>query len=431
MTIYSVVGLQYGDEGKGKVVDLLSKRVHYSVRYQGGNNAGHTVVVNDEKFILHLLPSGVLNTKIKCIISSGVVVDLKILLEEFKSLQEKKITTEHIFLSDRCHLILPYHIELDKAEEEFKTNKIGTTKRGIGPTYTDKYQRTGIRLCDLENESIFAQKLKDNLDFKNLLFTKIYNKKAMDFNEIYDTYLNYYNQIKHKVIDTVSLFNDIISKNQEHILCEGAQAAMLDIDFGTYPYVTSSSPTAGGISIGTSIAPKHINKVIGITKAYTTRVGEGPFITELLNQDGEHLVKVGNEYGSTTKRQRRCGWLDLNILKAAINLNGVTDLVVTKLDVLSGLKEIKICIGYKQKGSDNTKNLITHIPANTLTHYDLEPVYEVFEGFNQDISKVTTFKELPTACQKFLLRIQDLTGVKISLVSVGAERNQNIILHEI
>lgn len=425
--VYSVVGLQYGDEGKGKVVDMLSERVEYSVRYQGGNNAGHTVVVGSNKFVLHLLPSGVLNTKITCLISSGVVVDLKVLLQEMAELREKGLTTNHILLSNRCHLIMPYHIALDEAEEEAKENKIGTTKRGIGPCYADKYNRTGLRLCDLADKEHFYKKLKEALAFKNLLLEKIYDKKPLDLDTIYNDFLEFYSQIKNQIVDSSKILHEALEAKKS-ILFEGAQAAMLDIDFGTYPYVTSSSPTSGGIAIGTSLPPSAIDRVIGITKAYTTRVGSGPFVTELNDEVGDHLVNVGHEFGSTTKRRRRTGWLDLVVLRHAIRMNGVTHLVMTKLDVLQNIAKLKVCVAYTDK---KTGLRVDYIPALTESHDSLEPVYMEFEGFSEDISKITNYNDLPSNAKKYIEAIEKELKIKFAMVCVGPERNANIIIEDL
>lgn len=420
---FVVVGLQWGDEGKGKIIDLLAPKADMVVRFQGGNNAGHTVIINNNKFVLHLLPSGVLNSNITCVIASGVVVDLQVLLTEISNLEAKNINTNKILISNRANLIMPYHIKLDALQEEaLGDNKIGTTKRGIGPCYADKYSRLGIRVADLLDEEVFASKLKQNLEIKNAMFTKLYNSNALDFNEIYTNYVNMAKQIKHRVVDSTQLVNQYVDDGKK-VLFEGAQAAMLDIDFGTYPFVTSSNPIAGAITTGVGIACSKINNVFGVSKAYTTRVGSGPFVTELNNTTGDYITEKGNEYGSTTKRKRRCGWLDLVVLKYAIMLNGVNNLIITKLDVLADLPEIKVCIGYEINGVVSTE-----MPAiaNYLQH--AKPVYKTFKGFT-DISNIRDYNDLPQPAKDYILFIKHFLKVDIAMVSVGPERNQNIIIN--
>ena len=381
MASYVVVGTQWGDEGKGKIIDVLAHKADYVVRFQGGNNAGHTVVVDGEKFVLHLLPSGMLHGNGKCVIGPGVVIDPKVLLHELSTLEEKGAKVDHLFISDRAHLIMPYHVKLDIVKEEARgKNKIGTTKRGIGPCYSDKIARCGIRAVDLLNMETFGKKLKINLDEKNELFTKIYNTEAMNYDEIMADFTEYSEKLKHRIADFVPEINEAL-ENDKIVMFEGAQAMMLDINFGTYPYVTSSSPTAGGVTTGVGVAPSKIDRVIGVMKAYTTRVGEGPFITELNDETGETLRAVGSEFGATTGRPRRCGWLDGVVGKYAVMVNGLTDVVVTKIDVLSGLDELKICVGYEIEGK-----VWTTIPAAIEMTEKATPVYETLPGWSEDIT---------------------------------------------
>jgi len=423
---YVVVGTQWGDEGKGKIIDVLAHKADYVVRFQGGNNAGHTVVVNGEKFILHLLPSGMLHGNGKCIIGPGVVVDPKVLLHELAQLEEKGAKTDHLFISDRAHLIMPYHVELDGLKEEARgENKIGTTKRGIGPCYSDKIARCGIRAVDLLDMEAFARKLKINLDEKNELFTKIYGVEAMDFDTILADFKEYADKIKHRIIDSVPMINEALDTNKM-VMFEGAQAMMLDINFGTYPYVTSSSPTTGGVTTGVGVSPRKIDRAIGVMKAYTTRVGEGPFITELNDETGELLRSVGAEFGATTGRPRRCGWLDAVVGKYAVDINGLTDVVITKIDVLSGLDTIKICTGYEIDGE-----VYTSVPSAIEKLAKAKPVYEELPGWTEDITQMKEYHQLPENCKKYIARMEELVGCQITMVSVGPDRTQNIFLHDI
>ncbi|MBC2856468.1 MAG: adenylosuccinate synthase [Cetobacterium sp.] len=426
MAGYVVVGTQWGDEGKGKIIDVLGHKADYVVRFQGGNNAGHTVVVNGEKFILHLLPSGMLHGNGKCIIGPGVVVDPKVLLKELATLDEKGAKTSHLYISDRAHLIMPYHIQLDILKEEKSGDKkIGTTKRGIGPCYADKFSRVGIRAVDLLNMEIFAEKLKSNLDEKNELFTKIYNAPELNYDEILADYTEYSELLKHRIIDSVPEINEALD-NDKFVLFEGAQAMMLDINYGTYPYVTSSSPTSGGVTTGAGVSPKKIDRIIGVMKAYTTRVGEGPFVTELDNELGETIRKTGGEYGATTGRPRRCGWLDLVVGKYAVEINGLTDVVVTKIDVLSGLDTIKICTGYEIDGK-----VYKTVPAATEILARAKGIYEELPGWTEDITQIKEYDLLPENCKKYLKRMEEILGCPITVVSVGPDRTQNIFLGEI
>lgn len=426
MAGYVVVGTQWGDEGKGKIIDVLGHKADYVVRFQGGNNAGHTVVVNGEKFILHLLPSGMLHGKGKCIIGPGVVVDPKVLLKEIATLEEKGAKVDHLFISDRAHLIMPYHVQLDILKEEKSgANKIGTTKRGIGPCYADKFSRVGIRAVDLLDMNIFGEKLQRNLEEKNELFAKIYNAPEMSYEEIFEEYKGYAEKLKHRIIDSVPEINEALDQDK-FVLFEGAQAMMLDINYGTYPYVTSSSPTSGGVTTGAGVSPRKIDRVIGVMKAYTTRVGEGPFVTELNDDLGEKIRQIGGEFGATTGRPRRCGWLDLVVGKYAVQINGLTDVVITKIDVLSGLDTIKICTGYDIEGK-----VYTTVPASTELVAKAKPIYEELPGWTEDITQMKNYDELPENCKKYIKRMEEILGCQITVVSVGPDRTQNIFLKEI
>lgn len=426
MAGYVVVGTQWGDEGKGKIIDVLAHKADYVVRFQGGNNAGHTVVVNGEKFILHLLPSGMLHGNGKCIIGPGVVVDPKVLLKELATLEEKGAKTDHLYISDRAHLIMPYHVELDGLNEEARgENKIGTTKRGIGPCYADKIGRNGIRAVDLLDMEAFAAKLKTNLEEKNKVFTKIYDAEPMDFETILEDYKGYAEKLKHRIIDSVPVINKALDEDKM-VMFEGAQAMMLDINYGTYPYVTSSSPTTGGVTTGVGVSPKKIDRAIGVMKAYTTRVGEGPFVTELNDETGELLRSVGAEFGATTGRPRRCGWLDAVVGKYAVDINGLTDVVITKIDVLSGLETIKICTAYEIDGE-----VYTSVPSSIEKLAKAKPIYEELPGWTEDITQMKNYDELPENCKKYIARMEELVGCQITMVSVGPDRTQNIFLHDI
>lgn len=425
MAGYVVVGTQWGDEGKGKIIDVLADRADYVVRFQGGNNAGHTVVVNGEKFILKLLPSGVLHGG-TCVIGPGVVVDPKVLLEELASLETRGAKTDHVIISDRAQVIMPYHVKLDELREAKEGGlKIGTTKKGIGPCYEDKISRYGIRMADLLDMPQFEEKLKRNLAMKNEIFTKIYGVEPLDYDKILADYKGYIEKIKHRIKDTIPIVNKALDENKL-VLFEGAQAMMLDINYGTYPYVTSSSPTMGGVTTGAGVSPRKIDKGIGVMKAYTTRVGEGPFVTELLGGFGEKVRQIGGEYGAVTGRPRRCGWLDLVVGRYATMINGLTDIVITKIDVLSGLGKLKICTAYEIDGERYES-----VPANTDLLYRAKPIYEELDGWDEDITKVQKYEDLPENCKKYLKRIEEIVKCKISVVSVGPDRTQNIHIHEI
>ncbi len=426
MAGYVVVGSQWGDEGKGKIVDVLGEKMDMVVRFQGGNNAGHTVIVNGEKSILHLLPSGILNKDALCVIGPGVVVDPFVLLDEIKTLKDRGLNCDHLRISDRAHLIMPYHIKLDELQEQkLAKNKIGTTKRGIGPCYADKYTRIGLRVCDLVDFDIFKQRLANTLAIKNDQIVKLYDEKPFD----YDTLVNQFAKIRQDLLpmicDSVSLVNQYLDEGK-NVLFEGAQANMLDINYGTYPYVTSSSPTSAGVCEGAAVAPQKLNTIIGVVKAYSTRVGEGPFVSELLDDMGEHIRAVGAEFGATTGRPRRCGWLDLCVVKQAAIINGLTDLVVTKIDVLSDIEKIKVCVGYE---IDNKE--YTYIPASLSDYARSKPIYKEFDGWMCDITKIRQYDQLPENCRKYLEFIAEFTNTRISLVSVGPDRENNIIINEL
>ncbi|WP_064590913.1 adenylosuccinate synthase [Streptobacillus moniliformis] len=417
---YVVVGTQWGDEGKGKIIDVLSPDADYVVRYQGGNNAGHTVIVGEEKFILHLLPSGVINNKGKCIIGSGVVADIDVLLDEMSKLESRGKDLSNLYVDERTHIIMPYHVSIDKAKEEaLGENKIGTTQRGIGPCYNDKISRNGIRMGDLLDFDRFRDKLEWNIKEKNDILEK-YGYPTFSFEELLEKYRTLAEKMKNRIIDSVFEINQAVIEGKK-VLFEGAQALMLDIDYGTYPYVTTSSPTAGGACTGSGVSPNKINRVLGVMKAYTTRVGEGPFPTELNNEIGENLRTIGHEFGATTGRPRRCGWLDLVIGKYATLINGLTDIVLTKLDVLTGLEVIKVAIAYDINGKVHQT-----YPGNLRKSQEIEIIYKEFPGWTEDITKIKNYEELPENCKRYVEFIESYLETPISLISVGPSREQNI-----
>ena len=423
MSTYVIVGTQWGDEGKGKIIDVLSPKADYIVRYQGGNNAGHTVVVNDDKFILHLLPSGIINSKGKCVIGAGVVFDIDVLLEEIAVLEKRGMKLDNLFIDERAHIIMPYHIEIDKAKEEaMGENKIGTTQRGIGPCYIDKIARNGIRIGDLLEPERFRDKLTWNVLEKNDMLVR-YGKPTFDLEELYNKFMELADKIKFRIIDGVVEINEAIEE-KKLVLFEGAQALMLDIDYGTYPYVTSSSPTAGGVTTGVGVSPRKIERILGVMKAYVTRVGEGPFPTEQDNEIGEKLRAIGHEYGATTGRPRRCGWLDLVIGRYAVLINGLTDIVLTKIDVLTGFEKIKVAVGYEIDGKVHTS-----YPGNLRKSKPLKIVYEELDGWMEDITQIKNYEELPENCKKYIEYIENKLNCNVSMVSVGPERSQNIYRH--
>ena len=417
-----VVGTQWGDEGKGKVVDVLSEHADTIVRFQGGNNAGHTVIVNGEKFILHLLPSGVLHQEAKCVIGPGVVVDPFVLLEEIRMLEERGLSCDHIRISDRAHIIMPYHIYQDELQEQHSgAKKIGTTKRGIGPCYADKYARHGIRMCDLKDFAVFEEKARRFLADKNLLFTQIYGGEAMDADEMIARFSAIRDQIVGQLCESVSEVNRDLDEGKD-VLFEGAQAAMLDINYGTYPYVTSSSPTSAGVCTGAGVAPSRISQVIGVVKAYSTRVGEGPFVTELNDETGERIRANGGEFGATTGRPRRCGWLDLVTLKYAKRLNGLTGISVNHLDTIGKFDKIKVCVAYDCNGVQ-TEDFST----NLKFLQSCKPVYKELDGNFGDLSGCKTFEDLPENAKAYINFIEEYTKTPVKFIGTGAGREAMIV----
>ncbi len=423
MSAFIVLGAQWGDEGKGKMTDYLAEEANVVVRFQGGNNAGHTVVVGDKEYKLRLIPSGILYEDKLNVIGNGVVVDPKALFEEIEYLEGVgvKISLEKLIVSDRAQLIMPYHKVLDKLKEKARgKNDIGTTGRGIGPCYTDKFERCGIRVCDLLHEDVFIEKLRENVEMKNAYITKVLGGEALNFDEILDEYLGFAKKLRPFVQDTSVKVYDAI-KADKTVLFEGAQGMLLDIDYGTYPYVTSSNTTAGGVSSGSGIGPNMITNAVGITKAYTTRVGKGPFPTELLGETGDWIREKGHEYGVNTGRSRRCGWLDLVIIKTAVRVSGLTSLAVTKIDTLAGLEKIKVCVGYKFNDT-----VIDYFPASLEDLAECEPIYEEFDGWDDSVADVRSYDELPENVKKYLARISEFTGTRISIVGVGPKRDQTM-----
>ena len=416
-----LLGAQWGDEGKGKATDLLGGSVDYVVRYQGGNNAGHTVVVGDQKYALHLLPSGILSPGCTPVIGNGVVVDPSVLLSELSGLNERGVDTSKLLVSGNAHLITSYHETLDKTTERFLgKRKIGTTGRGIGPAYADKINRVGIRVQDLFDESILLQKVEAALDFKNQVLAKLYNRRAIVAEQVVEELLGYADQIKGYVADTTLILNNAIDENKV-VLFEGGQGTLLDVDHGTYPFVTSSNPTAGGACTGSGVGPTKISRVIGILKAYTTRVGAGPFPTELFDEDGEALRTIGGEFGVTTGRNRRCGWFDAVIARYATRVNGLTDFFLTKLDVLTGWERIPVCVAYEIDGER-----IEELPYNQSDFHHAKPVYEYLPGWTEDITKAKTFEDLPANARAYVKALEDMSGAPISAIGVGPGRDETI-----
>lgn len=428
MSAFIVIGAQWGDEGKGKMTDYLAEDADVVVRFQGGNNAGHTVEVGDKQYKLHLIPSGILYDDKTNVIGNGVVVDPKALFEEIEYLEGVgvKVTPEKLLISDRAQLIMPYHKVLDKLKEKARgKNDIGTTGKGIGPCYTDKYERCGIRVCDLMHEDVFEEKLRENVEAKNLYITKVLGGEPLNVDEILKEYLELGKRMRPFVKDTSVKIYDAI-KADKNVLFEGAQGMLLDIDYGTYPYVTSSNTTAGGVASGSGIGPRMITNAVGIAKAYTTRVGKGPFPTELNDETGVWIREKGHEYGVTTGRSRRCGWLDLVILKTAVRVSGLTSLAVTKIDTLAGLDKIKVCVGYKFNGE-----VIDYFPASLEDLAKCEPVYEEFEGWDDSVADARSYDELPENAKKYIERIEEFTDTNVSIVSVGPKRDQTMRVKEI
>ncbi len=423
MSTTVVLGAQWGDEGKGKVTDFFASSADFVVRFQGGNNAGHTIVVGDEKLALSLTPSGVLYPDCVPVIGSGCVIDLGFLKKELEMLNERNVNTEKLAISPNAHVVMPYHKLLDELiEESLGENKIGTTKKGIGPCYADKIQRRGIRVQDLLNKDLFEKKVKANVEETNLTLTKIYNQPPLVAEEIINEFNDYKDMVSNHVVDTSLLIDNAI-KDQKSILFEGAQGTLLDIDHGTYPFVTSSNTSSGNAAIGSGVGPKNIDRIVGVTKAYISRVGSGPFVTEQKNEIGDYLIEKGAEFGVVTGRRRRCGWLDLVSLKYSVRVNSLTELFITKLDVLSGLEELQLCIGY------NTENkIITDYPYELTTLDSAEPVYETFGGWSDDISSIKNYEDLPENAKTYLKAIEDFIEVPITFISVGPERTENIII---
>jgi len=427
MSSVVVVGTQWGDEGKGKITDFLSEKAEYVARYQGGDNAGHTIQFGGETYKLHLIPSGIFSPEKLCIIGNGVVVNPKSLVTELAYLHERNITTDNLRISDRAHVILPYHIELDRLQEEAKGDKkIGTTIKGIGPAYMDKAARVGIRIADLLDREVFEERLRLNLEDKNRQFIKLYDANPMNFEEIFEEYYEYGQQIKQYVCDTSVLLNDALD-NGKRVLFEGAQGVMLDIDQGTYPFVTSSNPLAGGVTIGSGVGPSKVTKVVGVCKAYTSRVGDGPFPTELFDEIGSRIREVGREYGTTTGRPRRVGWFDSVVMRHSKRVSGITNLCLNSIDVLTGLETVKICVAYRKSNGEE----ISHYPASLVELGQCEPVYEELPGWSEDITGCRTLDELPIEAQNYVRRVSELVGVKISTFSVGPDRNQTNILEDV
>ncbi len=422
-----VIGAQWGDEGKGKIIDILSKRADYVVRYQGGNNAGHTVVKKSGEFVLHLVPSGIFHPGVRCVIGNGVVIDPAALIEEVANLKKKGIQTKgRLFISDRAHLIFPYHRIYDRLREDKKGFiKIGTTGRGIGPSYSDKASRSGIRLTDLYDRKLFRLRLEKSLNEKNEIFEKIYGTKGFEFEVIYSEYLDFAEQMRPFVCDTSLLLHEAIRK-KKNILFEGAQGTLLDVDHGTYPFVTSSYVTAGGAAVGAGVPPTSIDKVVGVVKAYTTRVGEGPFPTEFGPDLMDQIRKKGKEFGATTGRPRRCGWFDAVLARYACRINGIDEIVVTKLDVLDNLRSIKIAVGYRHGGK-----LYEHFPASLTVQQEAEPVYEELPGWQCDTTQIRRQSELPAKARRYLKKLSTLLGVPITMLSVGSHEKQTLVLKKL
>ncbi len=422
-----ILGAQWGDEGKGKITDFLAKKADLVVRCQGGDNAGHTVELGDQKYKLHLIPSGILYPEKQNIIGNGVVLNPKSLINEIKYLNELGISVDNLKISDRAHIIFPYHIEIDKLEEEARGDKkIGTTIKGIGPCYRDKVERCGLRMCDFKYRDSFEKRLRYNINRKNDLLVKYYGVEPLDENKIVKEYIDYLNQIEKYIVDTNTLVKSFV-KDGKKVLFEGAQGALLDIDFGTYPYVTSSHPISGGVPIGVGISPLDLKQAVGVVKAYTTRVGKGPFPTELFDEAGDIIREKGFEYGTTTGRPRRCGWLDIVMLNYSADINGLTSLAITKLDTLSDMDKLKICVAYELNGEK-----INTFPASLETLADCKPIYIEMDGWKlEDIEKAETYEQLPENAKKYVEKIEELTKVPADIVSVGPKRSQTFMRKEL
>ncbi len=426
MPAIAIIGAQWGDEGKGKATDLLGSRVDYVVKFNGGNNAGHTVVIGEEKYALHLLPSGILSANCTPVIGNGVVVDVEVLFAELDALEARGVDVAKLKVSANAHVIASYNRSVDKVTERFLgSRRLGTTGRGIGPTYADKMNRIGIRVQDLFDEKILAQKVEGALELKGQVLTKIYNRRSPDVDAVVAELLEHAERLRPMVCDTGLLLNQALDRG-ETVLLEGGQATLLDVDHGTYPFVTSSSATAGGACTGSGIPPGRLDRVIGIVKAYTTRVGEGPFPTELFDDFGAHLSKVGAEFGVTTGRARRCGWFDAVIARYAARVNGVTDFVLTKLDVLTGLEQVPVCVAYDVDGVRHDE-----MPVGQSDFHHARPVYEYLPGWWEDISAARTFSDLPQAAQDYVLAVEEMAGARISVVGVGPSRAATIVRHDL
>ncbi|MBP3039243.1 adenylosuccinate synthase [Bacillaceae bacterium Marseille-Q3522] len=424
MSSVVVVGTQWGDEGKGKITDFLSENAEVIARYQGGNNAGHTIRFNGKTYKLHLIPSGIFYKEKISVIGNGMVVDPKALVEELAAISKQGVATDNLRISNRAHVILPYHLKLDEIDEARKgANKIGTTKKGIGPAYMDKAARIGIRIADLLDYDVFKEKLIRNLEEKNRLLERFYETDGFQLDDILDEYYQYGQQVKQYVCDTSVVLNDSLDEGRR-VLFEGAQGVMLDIDQGTYPFVTSSNPVAGGVTIGSGVGPSKINHVVGVAKAYTTRVGDGPFPTELTNETGDRIREVGREYGTTTGRPRRVGWFDSVVVRHARRVSGITDLSLNSVDVLTGIKTLKICVAYQHNGK-----VIEEFPASLKVLAECEPVYEELPGWTEDITGCRTLSELPANARHYIERVSQLTGIPLSIFSVGPDRTQtNVVM---
>ncbi|PJI93773.1 adenylosuccinate synthase [Luteimicrobium subarcticum] len=421
-----LIGAQWGDEGKGKATDLLGSRVDYVVKFNGGNNAGHTVVIGDEKYALHLLPSGILSPGVVPVIANGVVVDIDVLFEELDALVARGVDVSRLLVSGSAHVIAGYHRTVDKVTERFLgKRRIGTTGRGIGPAYADKINRVGIRMWDLFDEKILAEKVEGALDQKNHLLVKVYNRRAITVDETVEELLTHAERLKPMVTDTSLVLNRALDDDKV-VLFEGGQATMLDVDHGTYPFVTSSNATAGGAVTGAGIGPTRVSGVIGVVKAYTTRVGEGPFPTELFDQWGEYLQKTGGEFGVTTGRARRCGWYDSVITRYATRINGITDLVLTKLDVLTGIEKIPVCVAYEVDGVRYDE-----MPTDQTAFHHAKPVYEELDGWWEDISGARTLDDLPVNAQRYVKALEEMSGTRISTIGVGPQRDATIQVHDL
>ncbi|GEK31233.1 adenylosuccinate synthetase [Kurthia zopfii] len=423
MTSIVVVGTQWGDEGKGKITDFLSKEADAISRYSGGDNAGHTIQFKGETYKLHLIPSGIFYSDKTSVMGNGMVINPESLVKELKGLQDRGVDTSNLQISNRAHVILPYHVYQDKVDEASRGDKkIGTTCKGIGPCYTDKVQRMGIRIADLLDKEVFEQKLRENLEMKNRLFTKFYEVEPLNFDDMFEQFYAFGQEIAQYVTDTSKSLNDVIEANGK-VLFEGAQGVLLDVDHGTYPYVTSSNPVAGGVTTGTGVGPSAVSRVIGVSKAYTSRVGDGPFPTELFDEVGNQIREVGREYGTTTGRPRRVGWFDSVVVRHSRRVSGITDLALNSIDVLTGLETVKICVAYDYKGER-----ITEYPANLHIIEQCKPIYEELPGWTEDVTTIRRLEDLPENARNYVQRVSELTGIRVATFSVGPDRDQTNVL---